>query len=51
MFKKIKEWYSRQNETTKAFVWIGLICILGIIIRWNAVVEGISKGFSFYSSK
>lgn len=51
MFKKIKEWYFRQNETTKAFVWIGLICILGIIIRWNAVVEGISKGFSFYSSK
>ena len=49
MFKKIKTWYDNQNETVKAFIWIGIICIIGIIIRWNAVVEGIKKGFEFYS--
>ena len=49
MFKQIKEWYQRQSDTTKAFIWIGLICIIGIIIRWKAVVAGIARGFQFYS--
>ena len=51
MFKNLKDWYNRQSDTTKALIWIGLICIIGIILRWDAVVKGISKGFSFYSSK
>ena len=51
MFKKIKDWYQRQSDTTKAFIWIGLICIIGIIIRWKAVLAGIAKGFQFYSHK
>jgi len=51
MFKKIKQWYDGQSDTVKAFVWIGLICIIGIIIRWDAIVAGITKGFKFYSGK
>ena len=47
--KKAVDWYKAQNDTVKAFIWIGLICIIGIILRWDAVVAGISKGFSFYS--
>lgn len=49
MFKKLKAWYGRQTPTTKAFLWIGLVCIVGIIIRWKAVVAGITKGFQFYA--
>ena len=51
LFQRIKTWYAAQNDTTKAFVWIGLVALIGILIRWNAVVEGIKHGFSFYSSK
>ena len=51
MFRKIKEWYTGQSDTVKAFVWIGLICIIGIILRWDAVVAGVTKGFNFYSGK
>jgi len=51
MFDKIKSWYSRQTDTTKALLWIGLIAVIGILIRWNAVVEGIKHGFNFYSGK
>lgn len=51
MFKKIKEWYRAQSDTTKAFIWIGLVCLIGIIIRWKAVVAGIARGFQFYSNK
>lgn len=51
MFEKIKTWYKAQSDTTKAFFWIGLVALIGIILRWDAVVEGIRHGFRFYSSK
>lgn len=50
-FDKIKTWYAAQTDTTKALLWIGLVAVIGILIRWNAVVEGIRHGFSFYSGK
>jgi hypothetical protein len=51
MFKKIKEWYSSQSDTVKAFIWIGVLLIIGIIIRWDYIIDHISKGFDFYSTK
>ncbi len=51
MFKRLKEWYSAQSDTTKGLIIVGLICIIGIIIRWDAVVGGIRHGFNFYSGK
>ena len=51
MFEKIKTWYAAQSDTTKALIWIGIIAIIGIIFRWNAVIEGIRHGFGFYSGK
>ena len=51
LFQKIKTWYAAQTDTTKALIWIGLVAIIGILIRWDAVVAGIKHGFSFYSSK
>lgn len=49
--KDLKEWYNRQSDSTKAMLWLGLLCIIGILVRWNAVVDGIAKGFRFYSGK
>lgn len=51
MLEKIKRWYAAQTDTTKALIWIGLIAIIGIIIRWDAVVAGIKHGFGYYSGK
>lgn len=51
LFQRIKTWYAAQSDTTKAFIWIGLIAIIGILFRWNAVIDGIKHGFNFYSSK
>lgn len=48
MLKKIKQWYSEQTDTTKALIWIGIIAIIGIILRWNVIIDGIGRGFSFY---
>ena len=51
VFKKMMLWYRRQDDTVKAFVWIGFVCIIGIILRWDYVVRGIQKGFEYYSNK
>lgn len=51
MFHKIKKWYAAQTDTTKALIWIGLIAVIGILIRWDAVVAGVKHGFGFYSGK
>lgn len=51
MFRKIKEWYSAQSDSVKAMLWIGIVCIAGIILRWDAVLEGVKKGFDFYSNR
>lgn len=47
--KKVVQWYRSQSETTRAFIWIGIICIIGIIFRWDYIVGMVSKGFSHYS--
>lgn len=49
--KKIIEWYKSQSDTVKALVWIGVISVIGIILRWEYVVDSISKGFNFYNIK
>lgn len=51
MFKRLKDWYNSQTETTRALLWIGLVAAIGILVRWDAVIDGIKHGFSFYSSK
>ena len=51
MLEKIKKWYAAQTDTTKALIWIGLIALIGIIIRWDAVVAGVKHGFGYYSGK
>ncbi|MCF0163923.1 MAG: hypothetical protein HUJ92_01470 [Bacteroidales bacterium] len=51
MFTKLKNWYNAQTDTTKAMIWIGLITLVLIIIRWDYVIENIGKGFRFYSTK
>lgn len=47
--KKFIDWYKNQSETVRAFIWVGLICIIGIILRWNHIISMAEKGFQFYS--
>jgi len=48
MFCKLREWYQKQPDTVKGAFWLGLILIIGIIIRWDFVIDGIRRGFGFY---
>lgn len=51
MLKKLKNWYKEQSDSTKAFIWIGIVAVVGIILRWNFVIEQVAKGFRFYSGE
>ncbi|NLD21602.1 MAG: hypothetical protein GX664_03850 [Bacteroidales bacterium] len=50
MFKKIKNWYTKQSDTTKGMLILGLVLIVLIIIRWDAIVAGVLRGFNFYNN-
>ncbi len=48
--EKIKNWYNSQTSTAKGMIWILILLILGIIIRWDFVSEGIIKSFNFLNN-
>lgn len=49
MFERLSVWYKGQSSTTKCFLWMIPILILGIILRWDYIIEGLTKGFSFFN--
>ena len=49
MFKKLKNWYDRQSDTTKGMIIVGLVLIVLIAIRWKAIVAGVVKGYNYYT--
>lgn len=51
MFTRLKEWYKSQPEMVRYSIWLGLILIIGIIIRWDFVRDGICRGFAYFSDK
>lgn len=50
MFRRLKETFDRQSPTVKTFLILIVLLVIGIIIRWDAVMDGISAGFRFYST-
>ncbi len=45
------KWYKSQPDSVKGAIWLGIILIIGIILRWDYVWDGICRGFNFYSAK
>ena len=48
--RKLVEWYKKQSDTTKALIWLGVVALIGIILRWDYIVESVTRGFEFYST-
>ena len=51
MLEKIKGWWHSQSSTTQAFLVLIVFLIIGIIIRWDFIMEGIGNGFEFFKFK
>lgn len=46
-FTRLKNWYSEQTSTAKGFIWIGLLLIIGIILRWDYISSRVVAAFGF----
>jgi hypothetical protein len=49
MLKRLIGWYKKQSSSTQGFIIIITLLIVGIIIRWEYIINGIIKGFHFFS--
>ncbi|MPM05503.1 hypothetical protein SDC9_51793 [bioreactor metagenome] len=50
MKKDYKEKIKGMTPTTKGFILIIIILVLGILFRWNFIINEIVKGFKFFSN-
>lgn len=52
MFKrkiaKLVAEFKNLSPTAKAMVFLCIVLIIGIILRWDATIEGIKRGFGFF---
>ncbi len=51
MIEKIKEWWGKQTPTAQIFMVLVVILIIGIIIRWDFIIESVGNGFDFFKFK
>ncbi|MBR5249500.1 MAG: hypothetical protein IKV28_02800 [Bacteroidales bacterium] len=49
MFQKLVTWYKEQSSTTQGMIWMGLLLIIGIIFRWDYILETVKQSFGFFS--
>lgn len=47
--EKIKHWFSGLSETQKGYVILIILLIIGIVLRWNYIIDNIIKGFNYFS--
>lgn len=51
MIEKFKEWWGKQTPTAQVFMVLVVILIIGIIIRWDFIIESAGNGFDFFKFK
>ncbi|MBQ3175148.1 MAG: hypothetical protein IJB58_04175 [Bacteroidales bacterium] len=48
-FKKISDWFNNLSPTSQGMIVLGIILIIGIIIRWDYILDEVMRGFGFFS--
>lgn len=43
--------YNKLTPTGKGMLILCILLVIGIIIRWDATMEGIARGFNFFGNK
>ena len=49
MFSKLKERFINLSPTSKGFVIIIVLLIIGILIRWKEIISDVVRGFNYFS--
>lgn len=50
LIKKFVKWFSSLSQTQQDYFLLITILIIGIIIRWNYIIDNIIKGFRYFSN-
>lgn len=43
--------FKEQSPTTKGFIIMIVLLLIGILLRWDTVISEIQRGFSFFDLK
>ena len=47
--KKTKKWFTGLSETQQGYILLIILLVIGIILRWNYIIDNIIKGFDYFS--
>lgn len=45
---KLVDSYKELTPTAKGMIFLCILLIIGILLRWNATIDGIQRGFGFF---
>lgn len=48
MIKRFQQWWNGLNSTAKSFFILIIFLIIGIIIRWDFIIEGVTKSMNVF---
>ncbi len=48
-FKKITEAFNNLSPTAQGMIILAVVLVIGIILRWDYILEEVTKGFDFFS--
>ena len=48
MFSKLKSKFKELNPTEKGFLIIIAVCLIGIVFRWEHIVESVKASFEYF---
>jgi len=51
MFGKLVNGFKSLSPTLQGFIISIVILIIGIILRWNYIIDNIIKGFKYFSKQ
>lgn len=47
----IKERYNRLSPTERSFIWIIVVLVILVALRWEFIYERINAGFDFFFNR
>ena len=48
MLDKLKRKFKELSPTEKGFLIIIVICLIGIIVRWNTIIDSVKASFEYF---
>lgn len=50
-FEKIKAKFNELTPTAQGLIIVGIVLVIGIILRWEYIITEIGRGFGFFGGE